>query len=413
MAVKTAAKLKALKQEAYQWEGTDRRGSRHKGEMFGQSIALVKAELRRQGISPLKVKKKQRTLFSSQQKKAIGSKDIAIFARQLATMMSAGVPLVQAFEIIAKGSEHLGMQKLVTTLKTDVEGGNSLGQALRKHPRVFDDLFCNLVKAGEQAGILENLLNKIATYKEKMELLKSKIKKALWYPTGVFIVAFIVMAIMLIWVVPQFEDLFKSFGADLPFFTQLVVDMSNVMQDYWFIVFGTVGVLVYAIIVLKRDNEAFKDFWDRMVLRIPIIGKVLHKAAVARFCRTLGTMFAAGVPLVEAMESVAGATGNRVYAKAVLRMRDEIATGQQLQTALMQAKLFPNMTVQMVAIGEESGTLDSMLNKVAEFYEQEVDDAVDNLSSLMEPLIMVVIGGLIGGLVLAMYLPIFNMGKIF
>jgi len=328
-------------------------------------------------------------------------------------MMSAGVPLVQSFEIISKGNEHPGMQKLVTALKTDIEGGSSLGQALRKHPKTFDDLFCNLVKAGEQAGILENLLNKIATYKEKSEILKSKIKKAMMYPAGILIVAFIVTVILLIWVVPQFQTLFSSFGADLPAFTQMVVSMSEFAQSYWYIIIGVPVGGLYFMVKAKQNSDSFSLFLDKVFLNLPIIGKILQKAAVARFARTLGTMFAAGVPLVEAMESVAGATGNRVYSDAVLKMRDEISTGQQLQTAMMQSKLFPNMTVQMVAIGEESGSLDSMLSKVADFYEREVDDAVDNMSSLMEPLIMVILGVLIGGLVLAMYMPIFKMGQIF
>lgn len=406
-------KAKLVKQLTFLWEGTDRRGSRHKGEIVGPSIALVKADLRRQGISPIKVKKKPVSLFSGGSKKRVTSKDVAIFSRQLATMMSAGVPLVQSFEIISKGNEHPGMQQLVTALKTDIEGGSSLGQALRKHPRAFDDLFCNLVKAGEQAGILENLLNKIAAYKEKTELLKAKIKKAMYYPVGVLSIAFIITLILLIYVVPQFESLFSSFGADLPAFTKLVVTMSEFVQDTWVFIFGILGVAIFSFVRARRSSDKFNYFWDGLVLKMPVIGSIMAKAAVARFARTLGTMFAAGVPLVEAMESVAGATGNRVYNNAILKMRDDISTGQQLQTAMMQSKLFPNMTVQMVAIGEESGSLDSMLAKVADFYEQEVDDAVDSMSSLMEPVIMVVLGVLIGGLVLAMYLPIFQMGKVF
>jgi len=413
MAAVAGKKEKTLKQVTFLWEGTDRRGSRHKGEIIGPSVALVKADLRRQGISPMKVKKKPTSLFSGANKKKVKSKDIAVFSRQLATMMSAGVPLVQAFEIITKGNEHSGMQQLVAALKTDIEGGSSLAQALKKHPGEFDDLFCNLVKAGEQAGILENLLNKIATYKEKTELLKSKIRKAMIYPTAIMLVAFIVTVILLVWVVPQFENLFSSFGADLPVFTQLVVDLSEFVQTWWMVIFGGLIAAFYAFKVARKNSPSFNTTWDRFLLHVPILGKILSKASVARYSRTLSTMFAAGVPLVEAMESVAGATGNRVYSKAVLRMRDEIATGQQLQTAMMQSRLFPNMTVQMVAIGEESGALDSMLSKIADFYEQEVDDAVDNMSNLMEPLIMVILGVLIGGLVLAMYMPIFQMGKVF
>jgi len=413
MATKNIDKTKPVKQVTFIWEGTDRRGARHKGEIVGPSVALVKADLRRQGISPLKVRKKPTTLFSSSRKKRISSKDISIFSRQLATMMSAGVPLVQSFDIISKGNEHPGMQQLVAALKTDIEGGSSLSQALKKHPKDFDNLFCNLVKAGEQAGILENLLNKIATYKEKTELIKAKIKKAMFYPAGVMVVAFIVTMILMVWVVPQFESLFKNFGSDLPVPTQIVVAISRFVQEWWWLILTVIIVGGYSLFVLKRDSAAFNLVWDRMILKVPILGNIVKKAAVARFSRTLGTMFAAGVPLVEAMESVAGATGNAVYTSAVLKMRDEISTGQQLQTAMMQSKIFPNMTVQMVAIGEESGSLDSMLAKVADFYEQEVDDAVDSMSSLMEPFIMVVLGGLIGGLVLAMYMPIFQMGKMF
>jgi len=404
---------KAVKQFTYVWDGTDRRGARHTGEIVGPTVALVKAELRRQGIAPIKVKKKPRVLFGSDSTKKIKSKDIAIFSRQLATMMSAGVPLVQSFDIISKGNEHPGMQKMVTALKTDIEGGSSLGQALRKHPRTFDDLFCNLVRAGEQAGILENLLNKIAVYKEKSEILKTKIKKAMMYPAGILVVAFAVTVILLIFVVPQFQALFSSFGAELPALTQMVVNMSAFVQQWWLII---VGVPILAIVFLVKGKQRSKKiniFLDRLFLRLPIVGNILRKAAVARFARTLGTMFAAGVPLVEAMDSVAGAAGNQVYADAILAIRDDISTGQQLQTAMMQSKLFPSMTVQMVAIGEESGSLDSMLSKVADFYEREVDDAVDNLSSLMEPMIMVVLGVLIGGLVLAMYMPIFQMGSVF
>jgi len=408
-----ATQKKEITQFTFLWEGTDRRGARHSGEIIGPSSALVKADLRRQGVTPIKVKKKPRALFGSDTTKKVKAKDIAIFSRQLATMMSAGVPLVQSFEIISKGNEHPGMQKLVTALKTDIEGGSSLGQALRKHPRTFDDLFCNLVKAGEQAGILENLLNKIATYKEKSEILKAKIKKAMMYPVGILVVAFIVTVILLIWVVPQFQTLFSSFGSELPAFTQMVVNMSEFVQEFWYIIlFVPIGAIFF-IVKAKQNSESFNLIFDKVLLKLPIIGNILQKAAVARFARTLGTMFAAGVPLVEAMESVAGATGNRVYSDAIIKMRDEISTGQQLQTTMLQSKLFPNMTVQMVAIGEESGSLDSMLSKVADFYEREVDDAVDNMSSLMEPLIMVILGVLIGGLVLAMYMPIFKMGQVF
>lgn len=401
---------KALKLNLFAWEGTDKRGNRVKGESRGTNPTLVKAELRKQGIVPLKVKKKS-ALASAGKGKAITPKDIAIFSRQLATMMSSGVPLVQAFDIIGKGHENPRMQQLVMTVKADIEGGSNLADSLRKHPLQFDDLVCNLVEAGEAAGVLDTLLDKIATYKEKTEALKSKIKKALFYPTAVIIVAFIVTAILLIFVVPQFESLFKNFGADLPAFTQMVVNMSRFMQDYWYIVFGAIGIAVYGLLQAKKRSRKFNQTLDRLILKMPIVGGIMTKAAIARYARTLSTMFAAGVPLVEALESVSGATGNIVYADAVLRMRDQVATGQQLQLAMTQTGLFPNMVVQMVAIGEESGSLDSMLGKVADFYEREVDDAVDSLSSLLEPLIMAILGVLVGGLVVAMYLPIFKMGS--
>ena len=412
MAAKSIDKTKSVKLVTFLWEGTDRKGARHKGEMVGPSVALVKAELRRQGMTPLKVRKKPVSIFASGSKR-VKSKDIAIFSRQLATMMTAGVPLVQSFDIVSKGSEHPGMQQLVANLKSDIEGGSSLSQALNRHPKEFDALFCNLVKAGEEAGILENLLNKIATYKEKTEAIKKKIKKAMFYPAGVLAVAFLVTMILMIWVVPQFQSLFNGMGANLPAITLVVVTISHFVQHWWWAILGGVVGGIFGFMRLKRDSKAFNLLWDRFILKVPVIGTVMEKAAVARFARTLGTMFAAGVPLVEAMDSVAGATGNSVYATAVLKMRDEIATGQQLQTAMMQRKIFPSMTVQMVAIGEESGSLDSMLSKVADFYEEEVDNAVDSVSSLMEPFIMVVLGTIIGTLVLAMYMPIFQMGNMF
>lgn len=402
---------KALKQDMFVWEGTDKRGNKVKGQSRANNQNLIKADLRRQGITPLKIKKKS-ALASGSKKKKIEPKDIAIFSRQLATMMSAGVPLVQAFDIIGKGHENPSMQELVMSIKTDIEGGSNLRDALAKHPLYFDELVCNLVEAGEAAGVLDTLLDKIATYKEKTEALKSKIKKALFYPTAVIIVAFIVTAILLIFVVPQFEDLFSSFGADLPAFTRMVINLSEFMQSSWWIVFGGIGGIVYAFMQAKKRSPAFNHKLDVIVLKLPIVGDIMTKAAIARYARTLSTMFAAGVPLVEALDSVAGATGNSVYSSAVTRMRDQVSTGLQLQLAMNQTGLFPNMVVQMVAIGEESGSLDSMLGKVADFYEQEVDDAVDGLSSLLEPLIMAVLGVLVGGLVIAMYLPIFKMGQV-
>lgn len=402
---------KALKQDLFAWEGTDKRGSRIKGESRSSNPALVKADLRRQGIIPIKVKKKS-ALTSSARKKKIVPKDIAIFSRQLATMMSAGVPLVQSFDIIGRGHENPSMTQLLMAIKTDVESGSNLADAMAKHPLYFDDLVCNLVEAGEAAGVLDTLLDKIATYKEKTEALKSKIKKALTYPTAVIVVAVIVTAILLIFVVPQFESLFQGFGADLPAFTSMVIAMSRFLQDYWWAVGAIAGGGIYAMLQANKRSRKFRQFLDRMLLKVPVIGAIMTKAAIARYSRTLSTMFAAGVPLVEALESVSGATGNIVYADAVLRMRDNVSTGQQLQLAMSQTGLFPNMVVQMVAIGEESGSLDSMLSKVADFFEAEVDDAVDNLSSLLEPIIMAVLGTLVGGLVVAMYLPIFKMGSV-
>lgn len=374
-------------------------------------MALVRAELRRQGINPLKVKKKPKSLFGSKKKK-IASKDIAVFSRQLATMMSSGVPLVQSFEIIGRGHDNPAMQELIMGIKADVESGSSLSEALTKYPRHFDELYCNLVRAGEQAGILETLLHKIALYKEKVEAIKGKIKKAMFYPSAVIVAAFIVTTILLYFVVPQFESLFKGFGADLPAMTQMVINMSAFVQHYWWAMLLAVGGGIFAFIEGKKRSPKFNHFLDRLSLQIPIIGAIVNKATIARYARTLSTMFAAGVPLVEAMATVAAASGNIIYTNAIMRMRDEVATGVSLQMAMRQAALFPNMVVQMVAIGEESGSLDAMLSKVADFYEEEVDNAVDGLSSLLEPMIMGFLGVIIGGLVIAMYLPIFKMGQV-
>lgn len=393
------------------WEGTDRTGGRLKGELSARTETTAKAELRRQGIKVVKIKKKPKPLFSARKKK-ITTKDIAVFSRQLATMMSAGVPLVQAFDIVGRGHENPSMQDLILGIKADIEGGSPLAEALGKHPVYFDELFCNLVHAGEQAGVLETLLHKIAEYKEKTESLKAKIKKALTYPTAVIVVACIVTAILLIFVVPTFEELFKGFGADLPAFTQMVIELSRFLQSSWYIVLGVLVAIGFVFVKLKQRSPAFNQALDRLLLHVPAIGTILHKAAISRFARTLATMSAAGVPLVEALKSVAGATGNIIYSNAVLRMRDEVATGHQLQLSMRQANLFPNMVIQMVAIGEESGSLDSMLAKVADFYEEEVDNAVDSLSSLLEPMIMAFLGVIVGGLVIAMYLPIFKLGSV-
>jgi type IV pilus assembly protein PilC len=399
----------ALKQAPFNWEGKDRAGKKVKGKLVAINEAAVRTELRRQGVVATRVRK-QSTLFRQQGR--VTAADIAIFSRQMATMMAAGIPLVQSFDIIGAGHENPAMQKLILAVKADVEGGTSLAKALAKHPLHFDDLFVNLVAAGEQAGALETLLDKIATYKEKTEAIKKKVKKALFYPTAVVVVAIIVTAILMIYVIPEFENLFQGFGADLPAFTRFVIDISNFVQEQgWLLLIGVVGA-GYAFFHAKKRSRAIQHFVDRAILKIPIIGPILNKSAIARYARTLSTTFAAGVPLVEALQSVAGATGNIVYETAVLKMRDEVATGQRLQRAMENTELFPNMVNQMVAVGEESGSLDAMTAKVADFYEEEVDNAVDSMSSLLEPLIMAILGVLVGGLVIAMYLPIFNMGKV-
>ena len=391
------------------WEGTDRKGNRLKGRTLAINENEVRAELRRQGVVPVRIRK-ERKLFGGGGK--ITPLDIAVFSRQLATMLTAGIPLVQSFEIVGVGHEKPAMQKLILDIKADIESGTSLHEALAKHPLYFDDLFVNLVEAGEQAGALETLLDKVATYKEKTEALKKKIKKALFYPAAVLSVAVIVTLILLIFVIPQFEALFQGFGADLPAFTRLVINMSKFVQDQGWWMAMIVGGAVFAFGWFHKRSRAMRQFIDRMLLKLPILGPILVKAAIARFTRTLSTMFSAGVPLVEAMESVAGATGNIVYEQATMRMRDEVATGMRLQRAMENTGLFPNMVVQMIAVGEESGSLDEMAAKVADFYELEVDTAVDSMASLLEPLIMVILGVLVGGLVVAMYLPIFKLGAV-
>ena len=392
------------------WEGTDRKGKKVKGKSMATNEAAVRADLRRQGVVPSRIKKQSKGMFGGGG--SITPLDIAIFSRQLATMLSAGIPLVQSFEIVGSGHENAAMQKLIMAIKGDVEGGSSLTESLAKHPLYFDDLFINLVEAGEQAGALETLLDKIATYKEKTEALKKKIKKALTYPAAVLVVAFVVTAILLIFVIPAFEDLFKGFGADLPTFTRMVIDLSVFVREKGWYIAIMMGAGVGTFFYFKKRSRAMRHWLDRLSLKMPIIGGILQKAAIARYARTLSTMFAAGVPLVEALESVAGATGNIVYEIGVLEMRDEVATGQRLQQAMENTDLFPNMVIQMIAVGEESGSLDDMSSKVADFYEEDVDNAVDNLSSLLEPLIMSILGVLVGGLVVAMYLPIFKMGSV-
>ena len=399
----------AAKQYPFKWQGKDQKGTLLKGSIIAVNEAAVRASLRRQGLVPTQIRRES-ALFQKRSK--IGTEDIAIFSRQLATMLQAGIPLVQAFDIVATGHENPGMQKLLSAIKVDLESGTTLADALAKHPLYFDDLFVNLVNSGEQSGALETLLDKIATYKEKTEAIKKKIKKALTYPAAVLAVAFIVTAVLLVFVIPQFESLFQGFGADLPAFTQFVIGISLfVRSNGVFIVLGLVAA-VSIFTYFRKRSRPFNHFLDRTLLRLPILGEILRKAAIARFTRTLSTMFAAGVPLVEALESVAGATGNIVYEKGTMEIRTEVATGQRLQRAMEATELFPNMVIQMVAVGEESGSLDEMCAKVADFYERDVDDAVDNLSSLLEPMIMSILGILVGGLVIAMYLPIFKLGAV-
>jgi len=397
------------KDSTFKWEGRDRKGAIVKGVSEGPSEAAIKLQLRKQGINPTRVNK-QLSLFGKQ-KKPIKGQDIAVFSRQLATMMSAGVPLVQSLEIVGRGHANPSMGEMVLGIKSNIEGGATLAESLAKYPRQFDDLFVNLVDAGERSGALEALLDKIATYKEKTESLKKKVKKALTYPAAVIVVAFIVTGILLYFVVPQFASLFQGFGADLPAFTKMVVALSDFIQeDWWMILLGGLGSF-FGLREAHVRSPKVRRFTDRLMLRLPVVGDILYKSAVARFARTLSTMFAAGVPLVEAMESVAKAAGNIVFTEAILQMRDQVSTGQQLQLTMQQSGLFPPMAQQMVAIGEESGSLDHMCAKLADFYEEEVDSLVDNLTALLEPMIMVVLGVLVGGLVVAMYLPIFKIGQ--
>jgi type IV pilus assembly protein PilC len=394
--------------KTFTWTGKDRRGTVMKGEQLAKNANLLKAELRKQGITPSVVKPKAQPLFG-QAGKAITPREIAIFSRQIATMMKSGVPLVQAFEIIAGGQSNPRFKSMLEDIKSNIESGSTLHEALTRHPVHFDELYRNLVRAGEGAGVLDTVLDTIATYKENTEALKSKIKKALFYPIAVIVVAILVSAVLLIFVVPQFESVFKTFGAELPAFTQLIVDASRFMVSYWWIVLFIVAGSVIALVQAQKRSVAVARAIDRFTLRMPIIGQIMHNSAIARFARTLATTFKAGVPLVEALETVAGATGNIVYTDAVNRVRQDVAVGYQLNVSMRQVNLFPHMVVQMTAIGEEAGALDTMLFKIAEFYEQEVNDAVDALSSLLEPFIMVIIGVLVGGMVIGMYLPIFKL----
>ena len=400
---------KAVKVSIYAWEGVDKKGTKLTGEINGHNPALVKAQLRKQGINPTKVRKKSVSLFSKGKK--IKPLDIAFFSRQMATMMKAGVPLLQSFDIIIEGTDNPNMRKLVDDVKQQVASGHSFATALRQRPQYFDDLFCNLVDAGEQAGALESLLDRVATYKEKTEQLKAKIKKAMTYPLAVVVVAFIVTGILLIKVVPQFQSVFDGFGAKLPAFTLMVIGLSEVVQAYWYMFLVAIFLAFWSFKRAHRTSEKFRNGVDRALLKFPIIGPLLYKSAVARYARTLSTTFAAGVPLVEALDSVAGATGNVVFRNAVHKVKQDVSTGMQLNFSMRSTGVFPMLAVQMTAIGEESGALDNMLDKVATYYEDEVDNLVDSLTSLMEPMIMAFLGVIVGGLVIAMYLPIFQLGN--
>jgi type IV pilus assembly protein PilC len=395
------------KEAVFAWEGKDKSGKLVRGELRAGGESVVNATLRRQGVLVTKVKKKT---YRSGRK--VSEKDITLFTRQLATMMKAGVPLLQSFDIVAKGHENPSVSKLIQDIRADVETGTSLNQAFRKFPLYFDPLFCNLVGAGEQAGILEDLLTRLAIYKEKTLAIKAKIKSAMFYPVAIMAVAFIVTAVIMIWVVPAFKEVFKSFGADLPAPTLMVMAISDFFVTYWYLIFGLLFAGLYLFFQSWKRSLKMQRTMDRLLLKAPIFGAVIRKATIARWTRTLATMFAAGVPLVESLDSVGGASGNAVYLDATKKIQNEVSTGTSLTVAMQNSNVFPNMVTQMVSIGEESGSLDNMLGKVADFYEDEVDEAVASLSSLMEPLIMVILGVLIGGLVIAMYLPIFKLGSV-
>ena len=407
MATATRTKALAAKEVTYVWEGKNREGKSIRGEMRAASEAVVQTSLRRQGVMNARVKKARFKVGGS-----VSEKDISLFTRQLATMMKAGVPLLQSFDIVGRGHANGAVAKLLLDIKADVETGSSLSQAFRKYPLYFDALYCNLVAAGEQAGILDTLLERLATYKEKILAIKSKIKSALFYPIAVIVVAFVITAVIMIFVIPAFKDVFKSFGADLPAPTLLVIAISDFFVAYWWAIFGVIFGGFYAFFEAWKRSEKMQMAMDRLLLRLPIFGDIIRKAVIARWSRTLSTMFAAGVPLVESLDSVGGAAGNYVYKAGTKQIQGEVSTGTSLTNAMTGTNLFPNMVTQMVAIGEESGALDSMLSKVADFFEQEVDDAVEAMSSLMEPIIMVVLGTLIGGMVVAMYLPIFKLGAV-
>ncbi|MDP1765698.1 MAG: type II secretion system F family protein [Methylotenera sp.] len=403
-----AANVKATKEVTYSWEGKDKKGKSVKGEIRASGESFVNATLRRQGITVTKIKKQSN--FAS--KGSVSDKDITLFTRQLATMMKAGVPLLQSFDIVGKGHSNPAVAKLLLDIKSDVETGSSMSAAFRKYPLYFDALFCNLIGAGEQAGILDTLLDRLATYKEKILAIKSKIKSALFYPISIIVVAFVIVAVIMIFVIPAFKELFSSFGAELPAPTLIVMAISDIFVEWWWAIFGSIGFGLWFFFYTWKRSLSMQATMDRLILKVPVFGPLIRKATIARWARTLATMFSAGVPLVEALDSVAGAAGNRVYYDATKKVQSEISTGTSLTVAMQNTNVFPNMVLQMTAIGEESGALDSMLSKVADFFEAEVDDAVDALASLMEPVIMVVLGVLIGGLVIAMYLPIFKMGSV-
>ena len=407
----SGAKVVAKKFYTFKWEGVNRKGQKVSGEMQGENPNQLKTELRKQGVTVSKVRRKTESLFSKYSG-AIKPMDIAMISRQITTMLTAGVPLVQTLQLLSRSHEKNKMRELLSQISLDVESGTPLSQSLRKHPRYFDELYCDLVEAGEQSGALEQIYDRIATYKEKAEALKSKIKKALFYPAMVILVAIVVTTILLLFVVPQFEDIFKSFGAELPAFTQLVINISRFLQKSWYLFFGAVIVAIFLFVRAHRKSQNVRDRTDKFLLDIPVIGMILDKACLARFSRTLATTFAAGIPLVEALVSAAGASGNAVYRKAVLAVRNEVMAGMQMHVAMRTVEVFPDIVTQMVMIGEESGSIDDMLSKIAGIFEQQVDDAVDALSSLIEPFIMVVLGVLVGGLVVAMYLPIFKLGSV-
>lgn len=407
----TAAKTPATRtnaMEQFTWEGTDKRGVKMKGETTSKNANLLRAELRKQGINPTVVRTKRKPLFGASGK-SISAQDISVFSRQIATMLQAGVPMVQSFEILAGGQSNPRMRDMLLDIRDNVAGGSSLSEAMARHPVQFDALYRNLTRAGEGAGVLDTVLDTVATYKERTEALKGKIKKALFYPAAVIAVAILVSAVLLIYVVPQFEEVFKGFGADLPAFTQMIVDASRFLTSYWWLVLGIVVGSIAGFLFIYKRSPALERNVDRLMLKLPVIGQILHQSAIARFARTLALTFKAGVPLVEALETVAGATGSIIYNEAVMRIREDVSVGYQLNVAMKQVNIFPHMVVSMTAIGEEAGALDTMLLKVAEFYEQEVNNSVDALASLIEPFIMVVIGILVGGMVIGMYLPIFKL----